>query len=143
LLVELLVGVFSLYIIEPMAPETSHPFNPEHLAVIEPALNDPTAFAVLVDSLPRIASLIEEAKARGCFQFKSSMRWDSWAAQLCFADFDGTRINKSVSFAKNYEKIARRAIDFETASALQTAVQSLVLASPDVVAFRNIRRRKT
>jgi hypothetical protein len=121
-----------------LADEANELFDGEHLAVIERGLNNPTAYAVLLDSLGRLEQIVLEAKRRGLLGFRCHMgRLPEFSLEMCFGDYNGNRYKASMSFRKAYEK-NRLIFDMEIASSLKNAVESLVLSVEGIGALRRI-----
>lgn len=121
-----------------MADEVKGIFYGEHLAVIERALNDPTAYAVLLDSLGRLEEIVLEAKRRGLMGFKCYVgRFPAFSLQMCFGDYNGNRYKVSMSFRKAYEK-NQHFFDMDIASSLKLSIESLVLNVQGIGALRRI-----
>jgi hypothetical protein len=115
-------------------------FRVEHLSVIEKRLKDPIAYQVLIDALPRLAEIVREAQRRGLGGFKCHLgRFPAFPMQICFGDSEDNRYTVSMSLRKAYEK-QRPFFDMETALALESCIQSLVLNIDGIQPMRRIRQ---
>jgi hypothetical protein len=125
-----------------MPDEMKELFSDEHLAVIERALKDPVAFAVLMESRTKLEEIVREAKRRGLSSFKCHLGlYPSFPMKMCFEDYEGHRYKVSMSFRRAYEK-NRPFFDMETALSLGGAVESLVLSVDGIRHMSHIRTRK-
>jgi hypothetical protein len=117
-------------------------FSEAHVAAIERFLKNEAAYAVLIESLGKLEGMVREAKDHGYVCFKSHTgRYPAFPILMCFADFEGGRWNRSISFRKAYEK-SGDGFDMLIALNLKAAVESLILSVDGIEPMRRRRRRR-
>jgi hypothetical protein len=117
-------------------------FDADHLNTIRAAFKDDDVYAVLTKLLDRLESVIEQARAKQCDQFKSRLSLRVFSVTLEFRNFDGAQYKASVALSRAYEQGSGRRLCMNGAMPLAGAIHSLVMTKGKFVPVRRISRRR-
>ena len=117
-------------------------FSKEHLNIIKEAMEDDVAYSVVESLLGKMHSIIEEARAKGCDQYKCNLLMRRLCLELSFQGFNrGAQHKARICLRRLYEG-GGKTLHLDTALSIMDAVDSLVLHEKGMRAWITLRKSR-